>query len=83
VEVPNLSAWRRSVTGDLTSTLLPSADPSVPALPVTPRDPRTVTDECSSEQMFEIDIPAKAYPVPSPQVMPTQEPGAARRAKRR
>jgi phospholipase C len=81
VEVPNLSAWRRSVAGDLTSTLLASADASVPALPVTPRYPRSVTNECSVAELVEVDIPATPYPVPSPQVMPTQEPGLARRVK--
>jgi phospholipase C len=81
VEVPNLSAWRRSVVGDLTTTLLASADASVPVLPAAPRYPRSVTDECSMAQLVEVDMPAKAYPVPSPQVMPTQEPGTARRAK--
>ncbi len=44
VEVPNLSAWRRSVTGDLTKALpLASPDTSVPTLPATslgePRSP--------------------------------------------
>src|SRR6202041_2488162 len=43
VEVPNLSPWRRSVTGDLTAALALSrpADSSVPALPPTsPGPPR-------------------------------------------
>ena len=34
-EVPNLSAWRRSVTGDLTTAFNWNVDTSVPALPAT------------------------------------------------
>ena len=50
VRAPNISALRRSVTGDLTSTLhVTSPDTSVPNLPATAgkSDPR-VTSECTS-----------------------------------
>jgi phospholipase C len=80
VEVPNLSTWRRSVTGDMTAALhLRSSDSSVPALP-TPRldDPRVIR-ECQTPQLSEVDVPNPGYPLPDQQQMPSQEPGTARR----
>ncbi len=58
VRVPNLSAWRRSVTGDLTTALpnLKTPNVSVPPLPTT-----TVVT-CSTEEIA----------IPNPQVMPHQ-----------
>lgn len=80
VEVPNLSAWRRGVTGDLTGTLrLSSADTSVPSLPPTFKEAPVVGRECTLVQRLELDIGTTPYPVPVPQQMPSQEPGAARR----
>ena len=53
--VPNLSAWRRGITGDLTSALnLKSPNLNVPALP------QTVVLNCTTTPL----------PVPEPQVMP-------------
>jgi phospholipase C len=75
VRAPNISAWRRSVTGDLTSTLhMATPDTTVPSLPTTPGavDPR-VTRECSPGQMTGFNSTAAPYPVPTPQAMPTQE----------
>jgi phospholipase C len=80
VEVPNLSTWRRSVTGDMTAALhLRSSDASVPALP-TPRldDPRVIR-ECQTLQLSETDVASPGYPLPDQQQMPSQEPGTARR----
>ena len=83
VEAPNISAWRRSVTGDLTTAVLSGGrDASVPALPATPgaADSR-VARECTTGQLAEVDpTAAPPYPVPQVQAMPTQEPGPARRA---
>ena len=82
VTAPNVSAWRRGVTGDLTSTLqLVSPDASIPHLPATPgsRDPRVVR-ECSSAQMAGGNVMGAPYPVPTTQSMPTQESAKARRA---
>jgi len=80
VAAPNVSAWRRQATGDLTSTLhLGSPDSSVPTFPATPgaQDPRVVR-ECQASQLAELDVPDPApYPVPAVQAMPTQEPGVA------
>ena len=83
VEVPNLSPWRRSVTGDLTSTLphITRADTGRPALP-NPSDSlrqHLVFAECNSAQLIELNFPTKPYPVPTDQTMPTQEPGTLRR----
>jgi len=82
VKAPNISAWRRSVTGDLTATLhVTSPDTSVPALPATAgtADPR-VLSECTAGQLVEVDVSNPTpYPVPTDQRIPDQEPGAARR----
>jgi phospholipase C len=48
VEVPNLSAWRRSQTSDLTGTLdLARPRPRVPALPYQALSDRLVGKECA------------------------------------
>jgi len=80
VKAPNISAWRRSVTGDLTSTLhLGTPDASVPPLPVTHgRSEVSVTSECQASQLIELDVTNPVpYPVPANQSMPSQEPGSA------
>jgi phospholipase C len=81
VEVPNLSEWRRSATGDLTSALdLRYPDASVPPLPDTTQPGLSATAECAS--VFEDNLSganSPTYPVPSRQTMPTQEPGRHRR----
>jgi phospholipase C len=84
-EVPNLSAWRRNVTGDLTSAFnfaAPSA--SVPALPRPRlRDPRVLHSSCATaaQTLLGGKLPAlPSYPLPKPpQTIPAQEPGSARR----
>ena len=84
VKAPNISAWRRGVTGDLTATLhVTSPDTSVPALPPTAgkTDPR-VLSECTTGQLAEVDVSNPApYPLPTDQRIPDQEPGAARRVR--
>jgi phospholipase C len=80
VEAPNISKWRRSVTGDLTTTLqVGSPRTSVPSLPATqgPDDP-VVREQCNAAQVAGGDVTVAPYPVPSNQTMPVQEPGAAR-----
>jgi phospholipase C len=75
-EVPNLSRWRRSVTGDLTSAFNFAAAPdyAIPKLPPTSRtSPLVTTGQCSSSS------PATPYPVPKRLQMPRQRPGRARR----
>jgi phospholipase C len=81
-EVPNLSAWRRSVTGDLTSAFNFAAtpDPSVPALPaVSLTDPSVVTGGCTTTPASLTGAPTPPYPVPPNAGVPRQEPGKARR----
>jgi phospholipase C len=66
-EVPNLSDWRRSVTGDLTSAFnFAAPDPSIPAFP--PDDIDHVVP-CRSPEVE----------APPPNRMPVQEPGTAKR----
>lgn len=74
VQAPNLSAWRRAHTGDLTSALqLGHADRTVPALPSTAAHPAVVAAECQAPQLAELNVAVKPYPVPLPQTMPGQE----------
>jgi phospholipase C len=77
VPVPNLTPWRRSATGDMTSAFnFVRPDFSVPKLPVaTPMDPAQ-HPECVHELLGEGDSSlATKYPTPSTQQMPSQEPG--------
>jgi phospholipase C len=85
VEVPNLSAWRRSVTGDLTSAFnFVRPDTSVPSLPKPSlADPRVLASDCptqapdAGDESFPTVV---GYPLPAPpQMMPGQEPGRPRR----
>ena len=85
-EVPNLSAWRRGVTGDLTSAFnFAGPDASLPALPrPNRRDPRVLKSDCVLQALGFLEGPkaptVKGYPLPAPpQTMPGQEPGAPKR----
>jgi phospholipase C len=84
-EVPNLSAWRRSVTGDLTSAFnFAAPDASIPALPAPSRtDPRVLGADCprAAPGVVEENFPTVVgYPLPTPpQTMPAQDPGSPRR----
>ncbi len=80
-EVPNVSAWRRSVTGDLTSAFnfAAAAQTAVPTLPApSPSDPR-ITDSDSCQKLAasggSVIGATDPYPVP-PNALPAQEPGA-------
>jgi phospholipase C len=81
VRAPNISDWRRRAVGDLTATVEPSKpDTSVPPLPSVTARGAMVDAQCTSGQLFGIDVNDPApYPVPTTQHMPTQEPGEARR----
>ena len=92
-EVPNLSAWRRSVTGDLTSAFdFAAPDVTVPPLPQpTPLDPRVLTASCLASApagLLADNVPGLAsltgpltshYPVTVNSLPPAQEAGAPRR----
>jgi phospholipase C len=68
VQAPNVTAWRRSVTGDLTAAFdFTSPDFSVPALP----DTAALITQSDAEKSF----PAVAPPAEGAQAMPAQEPG--------
>ena len=74
-EVPNLSRWRRSVTGDLTTAFNFAAAPdySVPRLPPTSAtSPLVTTGQCAASTV-------SPYPVPAHISMPRQQPGRPRR----
>jgi phospholipase C len=81
VSAPNISAWRRTNTGDLTTALhVTSPDHSVPSLPTTlgRRDPR-LSRECAATDLAELNTSnPPPYPIPANQQMPTQEPGVTR-----
>jgi phospholipase C len=73
VEVPNLSGWRRGVTGDF-SGALGAADFSVPSLPGT----SIAADVSVAEQAVQNALrgtvdKGQCYPLPSVQVMPVPE----------
>jgi len=74
VEVPNLTAWRRSVAGDLTSAFnFASPDFTGAALPLaTPLDP-LAHPECATEE-----LKMNPSPMPAAQSMPQQERGHRR-----
>jgi phospholipase C len=76
VEVPNLSAWRRSVTGDLTGALNLTAAPdtTVPALPATsiPGDTSVAEQAVLNALAGSLDV-GIPYPLPSSNTMPAQE----------
>jgi phospholipase C len=76
VPVPNLTAWRRSVTGDLT-TALALSKPPVTAVP--PLPPTSLIGNISEVEQAvlnaltgTLDI-GIAYPIPTSNSMPTQE----------
>ena len=81
VRAPNITTWRRRITGDLTTTLqLGSQSTALPALPATlgQADPR-VRAQCTAAQLLGGDVNTAPYPVPTSQTMPTQELGEALR----
>ena len=80
VEVPNLSPWRRSVTGDMTAALALSKPPgtSVPALPPTSLgQTRTAEQAVLNSLAGTLDLGID-YPLPTANSMPSQETGPIR-----
>jgi len=81
VPVPNLSPWRRSVTGDFTGALNLTSAPvtKVPALPSTSIGSNvTVVEEAVLNALagtLDVGLP---YPLPASNSMPTQETTPAR-----
>jgi phospholipase C len=79
VTVPNLSAWRRSATGDLTAALPVLTQPvtSAPILPTvsTKRNKRPLRECLPGAFDTESSGGIAPYRIPRHQVMPTQGPG--------
>jgi phospholipase C len=76
VRAPNISPWRRSVTGDLTSALhMGRRNVSVPSLPSTSGDTQAgvMALGCSEGDIVGVATNQPPYPVPVDQSMPTQE----------
>ena len=72
-EVPNLSAWRRSTVGDLTTAFnFAAPDTSVPNLPSTLQAIPQIIQQCEANLAG-----TTPYTVPNPQTLPTQETGTA------
>ncbi|HTW02172.1 MAG TPA: alkaline phosphatase family protein [Streptosporangiaceae bacterium] len=80
VEVPNLSAWRRRMTGDLTGALALGRPPvpDVPPLPAASLGAESVAEQAVLDALagtLDVGIP---YPLPAANAMPSQEPGPPR-----
>ena len=77
VKAPNISDWRRSVTGDLTSTLTSLTTPvtKMPEMPATSASATAppVGDECTTVQILEINSTLPPFPVPEKQKIPVQD----------
>jgi phospholipase C len=74
-EVPNLSAWRRSTVGDMTSAFnFTQPDMSIPSLP----SPTAVGSDLITECVQNL-AGFTPYTLPTPQTMPAQETGTAQR----
>jgi phospholipase C len=81
VTAPNISAWRRSVTDDLTATLPVIGDPVTkpPKLPVASDSTTSppISTECTSSQLLEgPSVPTNPIMPPKKQKMPKQERGS-------
>jgi phospholipase C len=75
VEVPNLSPWRRSVTGDMTAALALSRPPdtSVPALPPTSLGQTSTAEQAVLDSLAGTLDLGIDYPLPPANAMPSQE----------
>ena len=74
-EVPNLTAWRRSVVGDLTSAFnFEAPDRTIPNLPSTVASTVEAVAECEANM-----VGTTPYPAPNPQSFPSQEEGKGSR----
>jgi phospholipase C len=81
IGLPNLSHWRRSVTGDFTGALNLTAAPvtKVPSLPSTSiGSDLTVVEEAVLNALAGTEDVGIDYPLPTSNVMPAQETTPAR-----
>ena len=86
VAVPNLSRWRRAITGDLTTAInFAGGRQPTPAsyLRAVERDDTTdlvrVAEQCPTNATLDGAGMPQPYPVPQNRPVPSQEPGAPRR----
>ncbi|MCU1362660.1 MAG: Phospholipase [Acidimicrobiaceae bacterium] len=81
VNVPNLSAWRRGATGDLTSALALKKTPTikVPPLPATSLGDTVVFEQAVINALAGTEDLGFPYPAPSENAMPAQETSPTRR----
>ncbi|MFF0490883.1 phospholipase C [Nocardia sp. NPDC004068] len=79
VDVPNLTAWRRSVTGDMTSAFDFAATPDAVPPRITDPNPGAAAalEQCGPNLALGTADKGIPYPVP-PNSMPSQEPGTRR-----
>ena len=75
VTVPNLSAWRRSVTGDFTGALNLSATPvtAFPSLPIASLGDTSVAEQAVLNALAGTEDVGIPYPLPTSNSMPSQE----------
>jgi phospholipase C len=75
VDVPNLTVWRRSVTGDMTTALALARPPntSVPNLPATSLGDTEVAEQAVINALAGTEDVGIAYPAPTSNKMPKQE----------
>ncbi|MBL1077973.1 phospholipase C [Nocardia sp. 2] len=80
VEVPNLTAWRRGVTGDMTSTFDFASRPDTVAPVFAPADRKVnaALAQCGPNIALGTANAGVPYPVP-PNALPVQDPGTRRR----
>jgi phospholipase C len=85
VRVPNLSSWRRSVTGDLTEALRFHRRPktTIPPLPATSLGDTTVAEQAVINALAGTEDDGEPYPLPTTNAMPRQETTPRRRNVRR
>jgi phospholipase C len=75
VEAPNISAWRRGVTGDMTSALAlgKAPDASIPSLPAATLIVPLVDEQVIVNSLIGTVDEGLPYPPPTVNVMPVQE----------
>jgi phospholipase C len=83
VRAPNLTSWRRSAVGDLTATLPVLGAPVTkkPTLPTTSASTKAapVGNECTTEQILELNTKVKPFVIPKHQTIPKQAPGSLKK----
>jgi phospholipase C len=82
VEVPNLTAWRRGVTGDMTGTLALGQPPDAgrPSLPTASLTVPLVDEQVIVNALVGTFDEGLPYPPPTENVMPVQETSPLRTA---